>query len=101
MPGCFQGRASAASSQQRATAKVRGDGNESSEKKESTFDLISPIVWRETQETSVGSLESESGCRLSIVEAQAFGISCGSRPALAKGRGMENVSGLLVLRISR
>ena len=97
-------------SQQRATAKVRGDGNESSEKKESTFDLISPIVWRETQETSVGSLESESGCRLlsiivdcrlSIVEAQAFGISCGSRPALAKSRGMENVSGLVVLRISR
>jgi hypothetical protein len=41
-------------SQQRSTAKVRGDGNEGSEKKESTFDLRSPIVWRVKQETSVG-----------------------------------------------
>lgn len=41
-------------SQQRTTAKVRGDGNEGTEKKESTFDLRSPIVWREKEETSVG-----------------------------------------------
>lgn len=40
----------------RATAKVRGDGNESSEKTESPLDLKSPIVWFE------GGEETSAAC---------------------------------------